>query len=247
MRYFFVTLFFCSVFGLQANTVRDTLADNTPKNQKVFSIKPSVVITNRHLWRALVSGTAPCIEPNVNWKYKNLSLDTWAAYAVDNSYKEIDFILTYSWNNLSVALADYYCPIAGKKEQFTKFKKEETDHLFEVKADFTFSQKLPISFSAAVFFAGSDVEKTEKETKQLYSSYFELSYPFRVANTALKVEVGMTPDKGMYADEAKVFNYGFSAANKIKINDKFSLPMKYRLVFNSDKNMMHFAVILTLR
>ncbi len=246
MRYFFVTLFLCSFVGLQATTVIDTLSSNDDAKQRTFTITPSVTLTNKHLWRSFSSGNAPCIEPNVNWRYKNLSLDTWAAYAIDNSYKEIDFILSYSFNVFSVTLSDYYCPKAGEEEKFTTLKNEDTDHLFEIKTDFTISRKLPVNVSAAVFFAGSDVEKTEVEVKQLYSTYLELSYPFRVANTNLQVEVGMTPAKGMYANEAKVFNYGFSASNRIKINDKFSLPMKYKLAFNANDNMLHFGVMLTL-
>ncbi len=245
MRYIFATLFFCYIFNLQANTLADTLIDSSEKKQKVFSIEPSVTITNKHLWRSFASGTAPCIEPNVTWRYKNFSLDTWASYSVDNSYREIDFIVTYSWNNLSVTLSDYYCPIVGKKEKFTNLNNAETDHLFELKTDFTISQKFPLNLLASVLFAGSDIEKTDTGVKQLYSTYFELSYPFHIVNTVVKAEVGMTPFKSMYADRAKVFNYGISVANAIKINNKFSLPMKYKLAYNSDQDVLNFSVMLT--
>ncbi len=246
MKHFYIVIFLCIEIGIIAQNDSDTIKIANEKKQSEFTITPSVAITNVHLWRAFASGTAPCIEPNINFKYKNLSLDMWASYAIDNSYKEIDFILTYSIKNFSIMFSDYYCPVAGKPEQFANLKNSETDHLFEIKTDFFISEKFPLSLSAAVFLAGSDVERVDGKVNQLYSTYFELSYPFNIVHTPIKLEVGMTPAKGMYADEAKIYNYGMTITKPIKISQKYSLPTQYKLVYNSDEDILHFAIILSL-
>lgn len=246
MRYIIYFVVFC-VFSLnlQAKQSSDSLTNNSAK-PLIISIKPSVSITNLHAWRGLTSGTAPCVEPIVTFAYKNLSLDAWASYAFDNSYKEIDFILTYKYNFFSVTVADYYCPQHKPKVKFNNFYKGETDHLFEAKTSITVSKKIPVKLMAAVIFAGNDWQTTNTEIEQLYSTYFELSYPFALAKTPMQIEVGMTPTKGMYAKGTKVFNYGLTVFKKIKITKQFNLNTKYKLIYNLEKNLLHFSVALIL-
>ncbi len=245
MKHFYIVIFLCIEIGIIAQNDNDTIKIANEEKQSAFQITPSLAISNVHLWRSFASGTAPCIEPDIYLSYKNLSLEFWAAYAIDNSYKEVDFILSYATNHFTLTFSDYYCPVAGKPEQFANFKNSETDHLLEVRTDITFSEKVPICLLAAVFFAGADIEIEDDKVNQLYSTYFELSYPFNIVNTPIKLEVGMTPKKGMYADEAKIFNYGMTITKPIKISKSYSLPTKYKIVYNSDEDILHFGVIVS--
>ncbi len=239
MKYLFSILLVVFTLNLKANFSVDTL-----KN-KNFTITPSVTFTNLHTWRGLTAGTAPAIEPNVRWQYKNLAFDTWAGYTFDNSFKEIDFVLTYSYKFLTISVSDFYCMPKVVTNKFTSLKNDETDHLFETKTSFRLSEKVPITLSGAFFFAGSDIEKTETEVKQLYSSYFEIFYPFTIANTPVSLEIGGTPAKGLYAKEASVYNYSLSVYKDFKISKQFNLATKYKLVYNLDKNTMNFSVVFT--
>lgn len=229
----------------QDTPVTKTTTEKTEK--KNFSITPSVLFTNLHMWRGGSSGTAPCIEPNVTWTYKNLSLDTWASYALDNSYKEIDLVLTYNWRFISFSVADFYCPSPNTKVKFSNLKTEETEHLFEFKTDITLSEKIPIKLSGAVIFAGNDWEQKTDKIKQFYSTYIEASYPFQLASIPILLEVGMTPTKGMYAKDIKVFNYGLTVFKDIKINERFSIPTSYKLVYNLERDLLYFSVALIIK
>lgn len=247
-NYLFLILFFSVAIQSFAQNNEETSKTTTEETKKKnFSISPSVFITSQHMWRGGSSGTAPCIEPNVTWAYKNLSLDTWASYAVNNSYKEIDLILTYNWRFISFSVADFYCPSPNTNVKFSNFKTKETEHLFEFKTNITFSEKVPIKLSGAIIFAGNDWEQKTDEIKQFYSTYIEVSYPFHLANIPISLELGMTPAKGMYAKDMKVFNYGLTVFKDIKINKHFSIPTSYKLVYNLERDLLYFSMGLIIQ
>lgn len=244
---FFILFFSIAIQSFAQNNEKTSKTTTEATKNKDFSITPSVLFTNLHMWRGGSSGTAPCIEPNVTWAYKNLSLDTWASYAFDNSYKEIDLVLTYKWRFISFSVADFYSPAPKPKVKFSNFRTQETDHLFEFKTDITLSEKVPIKLMGSIIFAGNDWEQKADKIKQLYSTYIEVSYPFQLASFPISLEVGMTPAKGMYAKDMKVFNYGLTVFKDIKINERFSIPTSYKLVYNLERDLLYFSMALIIK
>jgi hypothetical protein len=204
----------------------------------------SSTFVSTHIWRAISAGTAPCIEPMISLQKGGLNISAWSCYAVDNSYREIDLFMSYRWKFIEVGLFDYYCPTSTSgMNDFTQFEKGKTLHLFEAQASFYGPKKWPFRFTSACFFGGADYND---KGEQLYSTYFELAYPFKIKDYQLNLELGMTPAKSMYAKEASLFNCGFSVSKDIRINENWSLPTQYKLIYNIEQKDLYFTVSFTL-
>ncbi len=220
------------------------LAQDKSKSDAKFSL--STTITNKHLWRSLPSGKAPCIEPSADFSMKGFTLGVWSCYAIDNSYKELDFYLTYKWKFLELGVYDYYCPVTNTKVEFGNFEHGQTEHMYEAQSIVRlFSSNLKLM--AAVAFGGADWDKTVHpvlgtiEYEQRYSTYFEVAYSFHFGSIDITPEVGLTPANSMYAKEFSVFNYGVGLTKDIKINDKFKLPTSYKIAYNNTLKIINFS------
>lgn len=215
---------------------------NWTLSESNFSLSTDFVST--HIWRGLTSGSAPCIEPFVQWSKGGLKLSGWTSIATDNSYREIDVFATYQWKFIELGIFDYYCPSNdGSMNDFSRFDRKGTQHLFEAQAVFYGSKKYPFKLTTACFIGGCDLDDNGE---QRYSSYLELAYPLKIKDVNLDFELGMTPFEGMYASSASVFNYGFSISKRIKLGDKWEIPTKYKLVYNAEKKDLYFIFSFTL-
>lgn len=227
----------------------DKSEDNTSIVSEDIKVTPKLSLqttfASTHMWRGFPAGTAPTIEPMITFTYGKLNVYAWAAYAINHSYREIDFFVTYDWKYLRLGLFDYYCPMEGSKiVDFTRFRGAETQHLFEAQAIFKGGKNLPLMLTTACFIGGSDVDESGE---QLYSTYFEFAYSFVKWKNTFNLEIGMTPFEGMYASHASVFNYGFSVSRNINVNDHWSIPSIYKLIYNNENRDVYFSVGFTIR
>lgn len=252
MKYFTIIIIICSAvkmsFAWQNNLVNEEPLTDTLKTEEVkkneLKISLSSTFVSTHLWRGISAGTAPCIEPILTLSKGGLSFSAWSCYAVDNSYREIDFFVTYRWKFIEVGLFDYYCPTPQTRmNDFSQFEKGKTQHLFEAQASFFGPKKWPLKLTTACFIGGADYDE---KGEQLYSTYFELAYQFKMKDYKLDLELGTTPHRSMYAQQASLFNCGFSVSKDIKINDKWTIPAQYKLVYNVEQKDMYFIVSFTL-
>jgi hypothetical protein len=227
-------------------TIDFSSADTTINKKKNHPLKlsASTKFVSQHFWRALSSGTAPCIEPTVSLQKGGLILSTWASYAVDNSYREIDFYIEYRWKFIQLGLFDNYCP--GPKSNlndFSRLEKGNTLHSFEAQALFFGPKKYPFVITTGCFIGGWDYHENGD---QMYSSYLELAYPFKFKDFSVNLELGATPHKSFYASKASLYNYGFTIYKDIKISDKWSLPTSYKLIYNAEKKDLYFVFSFSL-
>jgi hypothetical protein len=128
--------------------------------------------------------------------------------------------------------------------EFTDFGSNETRHLYEVQLNYNGTKKFPVNIITGCFIGGFD---RDENNNQLYSTYVEANYTLNVKKNKLKAEVGMTPFKGMYADDFSVFNYGITLMRDIQITEKWSIPSSYKLIYNKEKNDVYFSVGFVLR
>lgn len=126
--------------------------------------------------------------------------------------------------------------------RYFKFRSSTTPHALEGTAKLTFSETFPLSFVASTFFYGNDRDNDGN----LYSTYFELSYPASIQNYDFNFFAGGTPKAGLYGDKAGFVNVGFSAIKTIKITETFELPVSASLVANPLANYMFLVFSLTL-
>ncbi len=123
-------------------------------------------------------------------------------------------------------------------------------------------EKFPFSGMVATYFHGND--KISGDTvfnanhkvesvgfKNNFSTYIELGYSFAIKEFNFDVFAGATPFSGVYSSPAygggfAVVNTGITGYRKIKITEKFDLPVKASVIFNPQASAFHFVFGITL-
>lgn len=222
-----------------------------------ISVDPSVDLMSRYVWRGLnPGGSSPSIQPSLKFNAGKFTLGTWGAFSVDNSFtvQETDLYATYNFcDAFSLTVTDYFLPDESlANNHYFEMKEDSTGHVLEAAASFNGTEKIPITFLAAVNFWGADA-RTATNKKQ-YSTYFELGYKRTVNETSIKIFIGGTatnPDTeagetGFYSDGAGITNIGITAVKKITLTDKFSLPLSTSFIINPKSENVFLVLGISL-
>lgn len=188
-----------------------------------------------YLWRGVDLGHVS-LQPELAVAWKGLSLSAWGSVGLSNheDNREIDLTLSYETGGLSFGVIDYWSE--GNDSRYFYYK-TNTGHSFEGFVSYDFG---PVSASWQTFFAGNDYQ--EDNGKRAYSSYFELTAPFRLATFDWNAALGLVPWKsGTYdVNHFGVTNLSLSATKAIKVTDSFSLPLFGQLVANPASQHFYF-------
>ena len=201
-------------------------------------------IVSNYVWRGQEMGHVS-LQPELSVEWKGLSLAAWGSVGLTNhkdDIREIDLTLTYATGGLSFGIVDYWDD--GDDSRYFYYKKDGTGHAFEGFVSYDFG---PVSASWQTYFAGSDYQVDDD--KRAYSSYFELSAPFRLATCNWDAEVGLVPWKsGIYEVSGfSVTNLSLRATKAIHITKSFDLPLFGQLVANPASQHFYFVFGLTLK
>ena len=201
-------------------------------------------IVSNYVWRGQELGHVS-LQPELSVEWKGLSLAAWGSVGLTNhkdDIREIDLTLTYATGGLSFGIVDYWDD--GDDSRYFYYKKDGTGHAFEGFVSYDFG---PVSASWQTYFAGSDYQVDDD--KRAYSSYFELSAPFRLATCNWDAEVGLVPWKsGIYEVSGfSVTNLSLRATKAIHITKSFDLPLFGQLVANPASQHFYFVFGLTLK
>ena len=228
------------VFTAMQLKSQDTISNNS------FSLNADLV--SRYVWRGQLYNTALNIQPYAAFTKGQFTIGTWGSYAIGEQYSEIDFYVTWEYKNLSLSVYDYCTLNEGadgvlqEKTKFFSFEYETTPHAAEGVATFQVSESFPLKLTAATFFYGNDRD----DSGNLYSTYFELSYPFSASGYDFNAFAGgTTTDAGYYGDEAGMVNIGLSATKTIKVSDSFEIPAAAQLIANPVADCVYLVFSLT--
>ena len=191
-------------------------------------------VVNHYVWRGLMLSNSPSVQPSMSLSYNGFSLGTWASYSINPAdFQEVDLFLTYTTGNFTVGVNDYYNPTDSlwKKDKYFNLRSKSTLHTLEPFISFSEIGGTHFSFGANVFAYGND---KGEDGKNLFSSYFELSYSATVKDYEVVFFGGGTPRKGYYAGKAAVTNVGVTLSKDIEVTDKFSIPCKGSFIVNPD-------------
>ncbi|MEA3504917.1 MAG: hypothetical protein U9R32_06935 [Bacteroidota bacterium] len=205
----------------------------------------SLDLVSTHLWRGSSSGTAPCIEPAINYHpTKNLTLTGWAAYSVDESYSELDFIASYQLKKVNISVLDYYCPKIGvySGQDLINYKQRETNHMIDIVVSYKPFDRLPLNFSASSALYGADLDQ---HGDQRYSSYFETKYNFNLHKSSVDVFMGLTNGDSFYDEDFSIINLGVSASRTLFSNNNVTIPIKASIVGNPSKEKIHLSFTIS--
>jgi len=216
------------------------------KDSLSFSLNADIV--SRYLWRGLLLSGNPNIQPYASLSYKGLTFGAWGSYGLSTPYAEADLYLSLNVGSFNFTVSDYYVHSDDSLENFSyfKYKRSETCHSFEGQITYYGPESFPISLTAATFFAGIDDNNDDADVKdQDYSTYFEVAYTATVSDIPIKMFVGGTPWKGLYAKDANIVNVGINAIKTLKFNKDVEIPVFTTLAVNPASEDIFFVVGIT--
>ena len=98
-----------------------------------------------------------------------------------------------------------------------------------------------LSASWGTLFAGSDARNSKN--KRVYSSYLELTAPFKLCGLDCDAQVGIVPCKTDYYNTSgfAVTNLALNISKDVRITDSFSLPLFASLISNPSTRDLFFV------
>ena len=202
-------------------------------------------VVNQYIWRGVDAGNVS-LQPTLGVAYKGLSLTAWGSVGLSESSdtKEFDFTLGYTTGGLNVGITDYWFSVGQDPDaRYFKYDAHGTNHVFEAFVGYDFGV---VSAQWYTNFAGNDYKADDKRA---YSSYFEVSVPFKLSAiewTAIAAVVPYT--SGQYGTNGfAVTNLSLRATKDIKITDTFSIPIFGQVTGNPCSQKAYLVFGFTLQ
>ena len=205
-------------------------------------------IVSSYIWRGLDLGST-ALQPTLGVDYKGLSLTAWGSYALTNSAdtKEFDLTLAYAIGGFHIGITDYWfsqMAYGGDPDgRYFKYGSRTTNHVFEANIGYDFG------FAALQWytnFAGNDYKADDKRA---FSSYFEVSVPFKLSAIEWTATAGAVPyTSPQYGTSGfAVTNLTLRATKEIKITDTFAIPIFGQLTANPCSQKAYLVFGFTLQ
>ena len=201
-----------------------------------------VDLINQYIWRGQDLGDVS-LQPTLGISWKGLSLSTWGSVGISDfsDDKELDFTLDYTYKGFSVGITDYWFSTGS----YFQYKNDKTTHIWEAGIGYDFGF---LSLQWYTNFAGND--GLNNDSKRAYSSYFELSAPFRLGGLDWTATMGVVPwaTTSYNANGFCVTNVSLCATKDFVIKDKYHLPVFAGLTANprNEKLYLLFGVSFNL-
>ena len=213
----------------------------TAQDEVETTVSADVVST--YVWRGMECGSA-AIQPTLGIGYKGLTLSAWGSYGLvdTNDAKEFDLTLAYSTGGFNIGITDYW--FNTPEERYFLYDANKTSHIFEANIGYDFG---PAAIQWFTNFAGND--GYNKDGKRAYSSYVELSAPFKLASVDWSAAVGAVPYATDFygVDGFAVTNVSLKATKYIKVTDSFSIPVFAQVAANPSTEKAYLVFGFTLQ
>ena len=130
------------------------------------------------------------------------------------------------------------------EERYFLYDANKTSHIFEANIGYDFG---PAAIQWFTNFAGND--GYNKDGKRAYSSYVELSAPFKLASVDWSATVGAVPYATDFygVDGFAVTNVSLKATKDIKVTDSFSIPVFAQVAANPSTEKAYLVSGFTLQ
>ncbi len=207
-------------------------------------------LMSRYVWRGTDYGGSPSIQPGISYSLAGFTFGTWGAYTTNNpGVQEVDLFLSYSIKNMfSLTVTDYFFPDEGSNYNYFEYGEIRTGHVLEGSLSFDGTDKLPLSIFVATNFYGADAQRLNADSTSAgiqYSTYAEAAYTFKYFNVFMGFNLTY-PDTergeiGYYGTSIGVINLGLTASKKIRITDKFSLPVTASIITNPQAEKIYLV------
>ncbi len=230
------------LFGAAAVEAQET--ETAEKSKVDITIGTDVV--SRYIWRGQDLGQVS-LQPTLGIEYKGLSLSAWGSVGLSDpsDTKEFDLTLAYSIAGFNIGVTDYWFNAGLDPEnRYFMYEAHRTNHVFEANIGYDFG---PLALQWYTNFAGND--GVNKDGKRAYSSYFEISAPFKLATCDWTATAGAVPYATAFygTNGFAVTNLALRATKDIKVTDSFSIPIFGEVSANPCSQKAYLVFGLTLR
>ena len=203
-------------------------------------------IVSSYIWRGQDLGDVS-LQPTLGIGYQGLSLTAWGNVGLSNAAdtKELDLTLSYTMGGFNIGVTDYWTNAGGDPQaRYFKYNAHATNHVFEANIGYDFGFASLQWYSN---FAGNDGMNNDGD--RAYSSYFEVSAPFKLATVDWTATAGAVPFATDYYGTMgfAVTNLALKATKEIKITDTFSVPVFGQVVANPCSQKAYLVLGFTLQ
>ena len=207
----------------------------------------SADVVNQYIWRGQELGNTG-FQPTLGIEYKGLSLTAWGNVGLTEpaDTKEFDLTLGYTIGGFNIGICDYWFSAGNDpKGRYFMYEAHRTNHIFEGNIGYDFG---PVALQWFTNFSGNDYKVSNG--KRAYSSYFEISAPFKLATCDWTATAGAVPfgSEAVYGTEKfAMTNLSLRATKDIKITDSFSIPIFGEVIGNPCSQKAYLVFGFTLR
>lgn len=228
--------------ALVAVSLPAALRAEEPEPAVTFSVGADVV--SSYIWRGQnLGGLSVQPSATVTFNKPGISLGAWASAELFSSgqsvnMREFDLVATWSpIDALSISVTDYYFCSANYLSAWTFGY--DSSHTIEGGLSYDFG---PLALAWNTVFAG--VDHNEENGERSYSTYVELSAPYKLCGVEGKAAIGASLWEDSYTqagtDGFKVCNISLSANKEL-----FNVPFMGQIVFNPYADKVFFVVGLS--
>jgi len=204
----------------------------------------SADVVNQYIWRGQDLGDVG-LQPTLGLGYKGLTLTAWGNVGLTDATdtKEFDLTAAYSTGGFNIGVTDYW--FNTPNDRYFCYASHKTSHVFEANIGYNFG---PAAMQWYTNFAGND--GLNKDGDRAYSSYVELSAPFKLGGCDWTAAIGAVPYATSFYSEAGGFavtNISLKATKAIKVTDTFSIPVFAGVAANPSNEKAYLLFGFTLR
>ena len=203
-------------------------------------------VVSSYIWRGQDLGHVS-LQPTLGIGYKGLSLSAWGSVGLSDpsDMKEFDLTLGYGIGGFNIGITDYWFSSGLDTEnRYFKYDAHGTNHVYEANVGYDFG------FAGLQWFtnfAGND--GMNNDGKRAYSSYVELSVPFKLAAVEWTATAGAVPFSTDFygTDGFAVTNLALKATKDIQVTETFSVPIFGQVVANPCSQKAYLVIGFTLQ
>lgn len=214
--------------------------------EKEVETNMSADVVSQYIWRGQDLGSVS-LQPALGITYKGLSLSAWGSVGLSepSDTKEFDLTLGYAAGGFNVSITDYWFNTGlDPDNRYFKYDAHGTNHVYEANIGYDFGLASVQWFTN---FAGNDGCNSKGE--RAYSSYLEMSAPFRFYGVDWTATAGIVPFATDFYETKgfAVTDLSLRATKEIRVTDSFGIPVFAQMTGNPCSQKAYFVFGFTLQ
>lgn len=175
-----------AVAGTSLQSAMQPTAPMASSRKLQVSIQTDIV--SQYIWRGQELGGFS-VQPGIELNWRNFTLMACGSTGLQkDDYKDIDVTLGYHYGPFNIGVTDYWCVGLDEEDRYFYYDRKKGAHYLDGNIGYTCKY---FSLQGYCTFWGNDYKISDGS--QAYSTYLELTVPFRLAGFDFLTTVGATP------------------------------------------------------